>query len=317
MSNPHTTRRFASGAGLAAALGLGVILLLAVAPFRHSADDSKHPGTLDSGGRIRTYFVHSPPGYDGSEKLPLVMVLHGGGGNAENAEKMSGMSDKADEANFLVVYPDGTGGMGDHFHTWNSGNCCAYALKNNVDDVAFLRALIDKMEYEYAVDPKRVFVTGMSNGGMMTYRMGCAAADKIAAIAPVAGSLDIECNPTQPVSVIAFHGTADENVPYDGGVGKKQLDAGRDDKPVSYAIGFWVKRDGCNATPQKSEQGTLRTDSYSGCKDGTAVVLNSVVGQGHAWPGSQHLLRLVTDKPDPTVPATNMMWDFFKGHPKQ
>ncbi len=130
-------------------------------------------------------------------------------------------------------------------------------------DVAFLRALIDKLEYEYAVDPKSVFVTGMSNGGMMAYRMGCAAADKIAAIAPVAGSLDIECNPSAPVSVFAFHGTADENVPYEGGTGKKQIDGPRDEKPVSYAIGLWVKRDGCKATPAKTEQGTLRTDSYS------------------------------------------------------
>ena len=100
--------------------------LFALAPTRSVAQsDSKHPGTLESGGRTRTYFVHTPPGFQGDEKLPLVMVLHGGGGNADNAEKMSGMSDKADAANFLVVYPDGTGGMGEHFHTWNSGNCCA------------------------------------------------------------------------------------------------------------------------------------------------------------------------------------------------
>ena len=287
------------------------------APPRGRASDSeKHPGTIDVGGRTRTYFVHTPPGYAGDDKLPLVMVLHGGGGNAENADKMSGMSDKADAANFLVAYPDGTGGVGEHFHTWNSGNCCAYALKNNVDDVAFLRALLDKLEYEYAVDPKRVFVTGMSNGGMMAYRVGCTMSDKVAAIAPVAGSLNIDCNPSQPVSVIAFHGTADENVPYDGGVGKKQLDAPRDDKPVSYAIGFWVKRDGCNARPEKSEKGTLRTDVYSGCADGTAVVLNTIVGQGHAWPGSPHVLRGIADKPDPTVPATDLMWDFFQSHPK-
>jgi polyhydroxybutyrate depolymerase len=314
--NSNTSRACVRVARFWLATGIAAVLLLALSPLRGSASDDKHPGTLDSAGRTRTYFVHTPPGYDGSEKLPLVMVLHGGGGNAENAEKMSGMSDKADEANFLVVYPDGTGGLADHFHTWNSGNCCGYALKNDVDDVAFLGALIDKLEYEYAVDPQRVFVTGMSNGGMMTYRMGCAAADKIAAIAPVAGSLDVECNPSQPVSVIAFHGTADENVPYDGGAGKKQIDGPRDDKPVSYAMGFWVKRDSCNATPQKSEKGTLRTDSYSGCAAGTEVVLNTIVGQGHAWPGSPHL-RGIADKPDPTVPATNMMWDFFKAHPKK
>jgi polyhydroxybutyrate depolymerase len=242
---------FAPRALVWAALACAAIALLVLAPARgRAADESKHPGSIESGGRTRTYFVHTPPGYDGTEKLPLVIVLHGGGGNAENAEKMSGMSDKADAANFLVLYPDGTGGVGEHFHTWNSGNCCAYAMKNNVDDVAFLRALIEKLEYEYAVDQKRVFVTGMSNGGMMAYRVGCTMADKVAAIAPVAGAIDASCNPSAPVSVIAFHGTEDENVPYNGGVGKRQIDGPRDDKSVAYAIDFWVKRDGCNTTPK-------------------------------------------------------------------
>jgi polyhydroxybutyrate depolymerase len=307
---------FAPRALVWAALACAAIALLVLAPARgRAADESKHPGSIESGGRTRTYFVHTPPGYDGTEKLPLVIVLHGGGGNAENAEKMSGMSDKADAANFLVLYPDGTGGVGEHFHTWNSGNCCAYAMKNNVDDVAFLRALLEKLEYEYAVDQKRVFVTGMSNGGMMAYRVGCAMADKVAAIAPVAGAIDASCNPSAPVSVIAFHGTEDENVPYNGGVGKRQIDGPRDDKSVAYAIDFWVKRDGCNTTPKKLELGTLRTEGYGGCKDGTAVVLNTVVGQGHAWPGGDRIMKPL-DKPDPTVKATDLMWAFFQAHPK-
>jgi polyhydroxybutyrate depolymerase len=310
------TFEFAPGALAWAALACIAVALLALAPVRGAAsEDSKHPGSIESGGRTRTYFVHTPPGYDGNEKLPLVMVLHGGGGNAENAEKMSGMSDKADAVNFLVVYPDGTGGVGDHFHTWNSGNCCAYALKNNVDDVAFLRGLLEKLEYEYAVDPKRVYVTGISNGGMMAYRVGCTMADKVAAIAPVAGALNVACDPSAPISVIAFHGTEDENVSYNGGTGKKQIDGPREDKPVSYAIDFWVKHDGCNPTPKKLEVGTLRTEGYGGCKDGTAVVLDTVVGQGHAWPGSDRVWKLL-DKPDPTVKATDLMWAFFQAHPK-
>jgi polyhydroxybutyrate depolymerase len=307
---------FAQGTIAWTALACVAIAVLALAPLRGAAsDDSKRPGSIESGGRTRSYFVHTPPGYDGSEKLPLVMMLHGGGGNAENAEKVSGLSDKADAVNFLVVYPDGTGGVGDHFHTWNSGNCCAYAMKNNVDDVAFLRALLEKLEYEYAVDPKRIYVTGISNGGMMAYRVACAMADKVAAIAPVAGALNVACDPSSPVSVIAFHGTEDENVAYNGGVGKRQIDGPREDKPVSYAIDFWVKRDGCNAAPKKLEVGTLRFEGYSGCKDGTAVVLETVVGQGHAWPGSDRVWKLL-DKPDPTVKATDLMWTFFQAHPK-
>jgi polyhydroxybutyrate depolymerase len=315
-NNIQHPAKFAPGALASCAFALTAALALTLAPVRTAAsDDSRHPGTIDSGGRTRTYFVHTPPGYDGNEKLPLVIVLHGGGGNDESAEKMSGMSDKADAVNFLVVYPAGTGGVGDHFHTWNSGICCGYALKNSVDDVAFLRALIDKLEYEYAVDPKRVYVTGISNGGMMAYRVACTMADKVAAIAPVAGALDPGCNPSEPVSVIAFHGTDDENVPYHGGMGTKQIDGPRDYKPVSYAIDFWVKRDGCDAAPKKVEVGTLRTEGYGGCKDGTAVVLDTVVGQGHAWPGGDRLVRLL-DKPDPNVRATDLMWTFFQAHPK-
>jgi polyhydroxybutyrate depolymerase len=315
-NNIQHPAKFAPGALASCAFALTAALALTLAPVRTAAsDDSRHPGTIDSGGRTRTYFVHTPPGYDGNEKLPLVIVLHGGGGNDESAEKMSGMSDKADAVNFLVVYPAGTGGVGDHFHTWNSGICCGYALKNSVDDVAFLRALIDKLEYEYAVDPKRVYVTGISNGGMMAYRVACTMADKVAAIAPVAGALDPGCNPSEPVSVIAFHGTDDENVPYHGGMGTKQIDGPRDYKPVSYAIDFWVKRDGCDAAQKKVELGTLRTEGYGGCKDGTAVVLDTVVGQGHAWPGGDRLVRLL-DKPDPNVRATDLMWTFFQAHPK-
>jgi polyhydroxybutyrate depolymerase len=318
MQTPNTTSlKFAPGALAWCAVAFAAILVLVLAPMRGAAsDDSKHPGSIESGGRTRTYYVHTPPGYDGSEKIPLVMVLHGGGGNAESAEKMSGMSDKADAVNFLVVYPDGTGGVGDHFHTWNSGVCCGYAEKNNVDDVAFLRALLDKLEYEYAVDQKRVYVTGISNGGMMAYRVACTMSDRIAAIAPVAGALDPGCNPSAPVSVIAFHGTEDENVPYNGGVGKKQIDGPRDYKSVAFAIDFWVKRDGCNPAPKKSVEGTLHGETYSGCKNGTAVVLDTVEGQGHAWPGGDRIIKLL-DKPDPTVKATDLMWFFFQTHPKQ
>ncbi len=315
---PSSTKpKFARGAFTALLAGCAIVLaVLAFPPRRLRADQSAHPGTIEIGGRTRAYFVHTPPAYNGKSPLALVMVLHGGGGNAENAEKMSGMSREADMKNFLVVYPDGTGGLGNRFHTWNSGNCCAYAMKNNVDDVGFLRALIEKLERDYPVDRRRVFVTGMSNGGMMTYRMACEDAAQIAAIAPVAGALSVPCHPANPVSVIAFHGTADKNVPFDGGTGSKQIGGPRDDRPVSYAISLWAKADGCNPTPRRTETADLRTDTYAGCNAGTAVELNAVLGQGHAWPGGDRVLR-VLDAPNPNVNATELMWSFFAAHPKQ
>jgi polyhydroxybutyrate depolymerase len=277
---------------------------------------NRRDGQLEIDGRTRTYFVHTPPAYDGKTPLPMVIVLHGGGGNAENAEKMSRMSAKADQENFLAAYPNGTGFFEDHLLTWNTGNCCGYALKHRVDDVAFLRALIDKLERDYSVDPKRIYVTGMSNGGMMTYLAGCNLADKIAAIAPVAGAQDFDCRPSQPVSVIAFHGTADENVPFNGGSGAKSIGGPRVDRPVSYAINFWVKENSCPTAPQHTESGTLRTDLYSPCKSGTAVELNAIEGQGHAWPGGDRITRIL-DQPDQTVSATNLIWTFFQQHPKR
>ncbi len=309
--------KFARGSIAALIAGCFVVAMILASPVRRlHADQSAHPGTIESGGLTRTYFVHTPPSYDEKTPLALVMVLHGGGGNAENAEKMSGMSAEADNHNFLVVYPDGTGGFGDKFHTWNSGNCCAYAMKNNVDDVGFLRALIEKLERDYSVDRKRVFVTGMSNGGMMTYRMACEDAAQIAAAAPVAGALSVPCHPAVPVSLIAFHGTDDHNVMFDGGTGTKQIGGPRNDRPVSYAIETWVKIDGCNTAPHRNETADLRTDTYSGCKSGTAVELNAVIGQGHAWPGGDRILRLL-DAPNPNVNATDLMWSFFAAHPKQ
>ena len=280
------------------------------------ASGQSHPGSLHIGGRTRTYFVHTPPGYNPTVPTPLVIVLHGGGGNAEGAEKMSGMSAIADAQNFLVAYPNGTGAFRDRLLTWNIGVCCGYAMKNGVDDVAFLSALLDKLEHSYAVDPRRVYVTGMSNGGMMTYAVACALSSRIAAISPVAGALDMPCRPADAVSVIIFHGTDDEFVPFNGGIGPRQLGGPRDDKPVSYAVDFWVREDACNPAPQRTETKDLRTDTYSGCNDGTAVILNAVLGQNHAWPGGDQMLKMLP-APNPNVHASEMMWAFFAAHPKQ
>src|SRR5713226_6114518 len=132
------------------------------------------------------------------------------------------------------------GGRTRRLPTWNSGNCCGYAMQNNVDDVAFLRALIDKLEHDYSVFFKRIFVTGISNGGMMSYRIGCELADKIAAIAPVEGAQNIDCRPSGPVSVIVFHGSADRLVPFNGGSTPFQIGSKRSDTSVANAIAFWV-----------------------------------------------------------------------------
>jgi polyhydroxybutyrate depolymerase len=264
-------------------------------------------GTLDLDGRTRTYHLHVPPGYDGKTPAPLVLVLHGAGQSPASAEKMSGLSAKADQENFLVVYPSGTGLLRS-MPTWNSGACCGYAMKNNVNDVAFLGALINKLEQEYAVDRKRVFVTGISNGGMMSYRLACELADTIAAIAPVEGAQDTPCHPSSPLSVVIFHGTADRLVPFHGGTTPFPIGSQRSDTPVADTVSFWVREDGCLPVPRQEETGVLRADLYSGCKEGTAVELYAIPGGHHSWPGTR------TSGND--VAATDLIWSFFSTHPK-
>jgi polyhydroxybutyrate depolymerase len=264
-------------------------------------------------GRERTYIVHLPPAITANQALPLVIALHGGAGNADSTAQMIGMSEAADNAGFIVVYPNGSGRLEDKLLTWNSGNCCGYALDNQVDDVGFVSALIDKMVTTYPIDPKRVYATGISNGGMMSYRLACELSDKIAAIAPVSGAQNVDCKSARPVSVIAFHGTADQHVLYDGGVPKTQLDTHqRVDQSVAFAMSFWAQRDGCAPTPQRDERGNIVHDTFTNCANSTAVEFYTIKGGGHAWPGGKSYF--LGDTPTQEISATNLMLEFFAKH---
>lgn len=293
------------------ALLILAIFLFAVGALHRYTFASPGPGdqsgTVDIGGRTRTYFVHVPSHNDGHKPLPLVFVLHGATQSPESAERMSGMSAKADKEDFLAVYPSGTGRLS-RVPTWNSGACCSYAMEHNVDDVAFLRALITKLKNQYSVDPKRIYFTGISNGGMMSYRAACDMSDEVAAIAPVEGAQDLACHPSNPVSVLVFHGTADHLVPFNGGSTPYQMGSKRSDTSVADTVAFWVKRDGCSPTPKHDETKVVHTDVYSDCKDGSAVSLYAIQGGHHMWPG----LRISGND----IPATDLIWTFFEQHPK-
>lgn len=293
---------------IALACGLFLVSLMGAAAFRKFAVAAPTAGTksatIEAGGLTRAYSIHVPPSYDGKTPMAVVFVLHGATQSAESAERMSGMSEKADKENFLAVYPSGIG----HVPTWNAGACCGYAMQTRVDDVAFFRALIDQLEQDYTVDPKRIFATGISNGAMMSYRLACEMSDEIAAIAPVEGAQDLTCHPSNMVSVIVFHGTADHLVPFEGGSTPFQIGSKRSDTPVEDTVAFWVKRDGCAAAPKHGETPEVHTDMYAGCKDGTAVQLYAIQGGHHMWPG----LRISGN----SVPATDLIWSFFSQHPK-
>jgi polyhydroxybutyrate depolymerase len=293
--------------------GLFIASLAGAAAFRRFALGApvagNKSGSMEVDGRTRTYFVHLPPGYDGKTPLAVVLVLHGATESPEGVEHLSGMSVKADQANFIAVYPRGTGRANPaRLPTWNSGNCCGYAQQNHVDDVGFIRALIDKLEEDYAVDPKQIFVTGISNGGMMSYRLACELSDKIAAAAPVEGAQNLTCSPSHPVSIIVFHGTADRLVPFNGGSTPFQIGPKRVDTSVAETLSFWVKEDGCSTPPKHEETPALHADVYAGCAAGTGVELYAVQGGHHVWPGSP-----ISGN---SVEATDLMWAFFTQHPK-
>jgi len=272
-------------------------------------------GVMEIDGRRRTYVLHVPAAYDGRVAWPLVIVLHGDGGRGSRMARLTGLDEKADAARFLVAYPDGAGWMNGHPRSWNAGACCGYAAARGIDDVAFIRALIEVLERRYRVDPSRIYVTGISNGGMMAHRLGCELADRIAAIAPVAGALVVSsCAPREPVSAMIFHGTADLIVRYEGG--PSQADARRLDPPVSQAVAFWVARNACRQVPDRVERGPIRQERYPGGRGGTEVMLYTLEGGGHEWPGGR-AGWLFGARPSQEPNATDLMWEFFSAHPKR
>ena len=235
-----------------------------------------HKRSLELDKRTRSYLVHIPKSYDGSKAWPVVLAFHGAGNNGAMMVPYSGLNDKADEAGFIAVYPNGTGRVRT-FLTWNAGNCCGFASQNKVDDVALVRALLDDLGTVVRVDPKRIYATGMSNGGMMAYRLGSELSDRIAAIAPVAGSMGAKtCSPLRPVPVIAFHGTDDDFVPFKGAKGEKSISGAEFSLGGTLYRVAWVKADAC---PEKPRVDTF-ADKY---RDGTTITRKRPLVPDQGW----------------------------------
>lgn len=275
------------------------------------AGDTAYALTIQ--GRRRTYLLHHPASHPDASRLPLVLVLHGGMGTARGIQRVSGMNAAADREGFIAAYPQGSSWGGRGRGTWNAGGCCGYAMHQQVDDVAFLRAVIDDIERRDRTDPARVYVTGISNGGMMAYRMACEAAERISAIAPIAGAMHApSCAPTHPVALAIFHGTADRHVPYEGGRGRAARQE-RVDPSVASAVAFWTAHNRCAAPAEAALRGAVEQETYRGCDGGIEVTLYRLIGQGHAWPGGRRSWWL-GDRPSRALSATDTMWEFFRRH---
>jgi len=264
-----------------------------------------HEHTLEAGRRTRKYLVHVPP--SGDDAMAIVMVLHGGGGNAKQVMRSTGFDEVADENGFIAVFPHGNGRLSDEFLlTWNAGNCCAYALAQGFDDVSFLRAVVREVVADYGADPGRVFVTGMSNGGMMSYRLACEASDVFLGVAPVAGALNLECTPGHSISLLAIHGTNDRMVRYEGGEPLEQADpTTRVDASVAESVGFFVGHNGCDERPVTTTEGILRFDEWGSCAGGARVALYTIEGGVHEWPGDT---RASVAR---GIDASRLTWEFF------
>ncbi|HVX10768.1 MAG TPA: PHB depolymerase family esterase [Pirellulales bacterium] len=279
------------------------------------------PGTthsIDVGGLSRSYVVHVPKGHDAAAELPVVLALHGATMNGPMMAWFCDLNRKADEAGFIAVYPNGTGKRSSLF--WNGGNCCGSAMQNKVDDVGFIDALLDDLGRAYRIDTRRVYAAGMSNGGIMVYRLAAELAHRIAAIAPVAGCRESELGqPKRPVSILHFHGTQDEFVPYTGGVGRKSI-TGTDFRSVEESIRAWVDWNGCEADPridvlsQEGDELAVTRKTYGAGKEGTEVVLVTIDGGGHTWPGRKGPARFL-GRSALNISANDLMWEFFQKHP--
>lgn len=295
------------------------ILLMLLAGEPAALRPGDHSRSLDVDGGERGGLVHVPPQYDPAVAMLVVLAFHGGGANADNMVAFSGLNGKADQAGFIVVYPEGSGRL-PRMLTFNAGNCCGHAAARGIDDVAFTRLVLDDLERLANVDRRRVFATGMSNGAMMCYRLAAELSDRIAAIAPVAGPMGTKnCRPGRAVSVMHFHGDADEFAPLKGGRGRGP--SGTDFYSVQHSIDAWVAADGCQPTPRttplpdRANDGTtVKEIRYDSGRDGAEVVLVVIEGGGHTWPGREPRLRaLGTSTRD--ISANDMMWEFFQQHP--
>lgn len=299
---------------------LGLLTLSLGCKKDNSTDDSspkefRFTETIKVDGLDRTYLLNLPPNYYSGDNFSLVIALHGGGGSATQFESTCLLTKKADAAGFIVVYPNGVKSNGPlKLQTWNAGTCCDYAAANDIDDVNFIRQLISTLLAKYKINPKKVYATGHSNGGMMSYRLACELSDKIAAIAVNACTLVTTqpCNPVHPVPVLHMHSVNDLHVPYLGGQGGGTGTYDLHLAPVDSVLNVFSSFNECTNTAQViTDNNDYTFTKWSGCDNNVSIQCYLTKDGGHAWPGGLPGSEM-GDTPSTAINANDLLWDFFQ-----
>tara|TARA_B100001093_G_scaffold468355_2_gene488267 strand:+ start:6991 stop:8115 length:1125 start_codon:yes stop_codon:yes gene_type:complete len=286
-----------------------LLILLFCAILKLSQAQTSVVDTFNFDGLERNYILYVPAIYDGANAVPLVINLHGYGSNAAQQNFYGNFKNLADVDNFLVVLPDGTKDLSGTPY-WNS-----FAGNGTVDDVAFISGLIDTLSKNYNIDPAKIFSTGMSNGGFMSYRLACELNNRISKIASVTGSMNTTlqgtCSPGAPIPVMQIHGTNDPTVPYNGSFGVLAIEN---------VVDYWVNNNNCESVPivenlpdiNTADNSTVERYTYVNGDAGSSVIFYKVIGGGHTWPDS----AIPIPAYGPTnrdFNASQVIWEFFKG----
>ncbi len=307
------------------------MLLTACMPRLPAPGATAKPGTylvpteIRTGNFLRDYHVHIPPAYDGSQALPMVVVVHGAFDNAKGMAKFTGFSELADREDFIVLYPNGIGILG-YLQHWNAGHCCGKAQADQIDDVGVVATVIEDAASRLKVDRNRIFMLGFSNGGMFTYRFAAERGEILAGFAALAASIGSRTpetpiewrmpTPPRPIPLLIMHGTADHSVPFEGNQSQRSGQP-RFYQSVAQSAAFWRSNNGCGTaeTPQLLSNGAVKLTKWSDCSGRSPVWLYVLQDWGHIWPGPYFTDKLENQHPLKGFDAAEVVWDFFKQLP--
>lgn len=265
-------------------------------------------------GIQRTYTINLPPNYYDLSDFSLIIAMHGGGGSASQFESSTLLTEKANASKFIVVYPEGVEGTGVFkARTWNAGTCCDYSVIKNINDVKFISTLIDKLVSTFKINPKKVYATGHSNGGMMAYRLACELSSKIAAIAPNSSTMvTLTCNPSRAVPILHMHSILDTRVPYQGGSGSGVGTQGLTLPSLDSVLNVWSLKNTCTNTAQVIvNDANYKLTKWTNCTGNVTLQYYLTKDGGHSWPGGLSG-SIIGDPSSTVINANNLIWDFFQ-----